>query len=120
MLKVHEQFNPALKTTVPPGGVVPFWTLNGAERMVLVVGGQGKGKKKTSSSVPFNYKKSDNVVLQFDDNSEVSCVCMCLGMDVHMYVSMCTCMSAYVYVMYIHMCVRALIVRMYVCVCVRI
>ncbi len=67
---MHEQFNSAVMTTIPPGEVVPFWTLNDSEKMVLVVDVKGK-KKKPSSSVPFNFKKSDNTVLQFDGSNEV-------------------------------------------------
>lgn len=67
VLKVHESYNPGLLTTIPAGGMVPFWTLNDSELMVLVAGDHGK----PSSSVPFNFKKSDNTVLQFDSSNEV-------------------------------------------------
>ena len=46
---------------------MPFWTLTNTDKMILVA---GEGKK--SSSPPFNFKKSDNTVLQFHDSNEVS------------------------------------------------
>lgn len=66
-MKVHEESNPGLLTEIPPGEVVPFWTLNNSEMMVLVAGEE----KTVSSSPPFNFKKSDNTVLQFDSRNEV-------------------------------------------------
>lgn len=68
-MKVHEKFSPKLLTTIPPGDVVPFWTLNASELMVLVAGKKGKA----SSSAPFNFKRPDNTVLQFDNTNEASC-----------------------------------------------
>ena len=67
---MHEKFNPGLLTTIPPGEVVPFWTLNDSELMVLVAGDRGKA----SSSPPFSFKKPDNTVLQFDNSNEVGVV----------------------------------------------
>ena len=52
---------------VPPGEGVPFWTLNNSDLMVLVAGDRGK----VSSSAPFNFTKSHNTVLQFDNENEV-------------------------------------------------
>ncbi len=59
-------YNKGLKTALPPGEVIPFWTLVDSNKMVLIAGEGEKG-----SSLPFNYKKTDNIVLQFDNSNEV-------------------------------------------------
>ena len=50
------------------GDLTPFWPLTNTNSMVVMVG--EKGSK--ISSIPFNYRKTDFNVLQFDSGSEVS------------------------------------------------
>ena len=59
---------PAWKTRVRHGDLTPFWPLTNANSIVVMVGEQGN----KHSTIPFNYKKSDFNVLQFDTGSEVS------------------------------------------------
>ena len=67
-MDVFEERFPAWKTRVRRGDLTPFWPLSNSNNMVVVAGEHG-GK---SSSIPFNYKKSDFNVLQFNSDSEVS------------------------------------------------
>ena len=50
------------------GDLAPFWPLTDANKIVVLVGDH----KNKSSSIPFNFKKSNFNVLQFDSHSEVS------------------------------------------------
>ena len=50
---------------------MPFWTMTNADRLMVVA---GKGKEATS--VPFLFKKPDNVILQFGNKNEVHTHCM--------------------------------------------
>jgi len=64
---VYEHYNSGLKTLLPPGDVVPFWTMTNTDRMVVVT---GEGEESTSD--PFLFKSTANLVLQFSNNNTVS------------------------------------------------
>ena len=57
------------KTRVRRGDLTPFWPLSSNTDNMVVVAGEHGGK---SSSIPFNYRKFNFNVLQFDSGSEVS------------------------------------------------
>lgn len=67
-MDIYEEQRAAWKTRVRHGDLTSFWPLTNANSVVVVVGEQGN----KFSSIPFNYKKSDFNVLQFDSGSEVS------------------------------------------------
>ena len=72
-LQVYEHYNSGLKTLLPPGDVVPFWTLANTDRMVVMT---GEGKESTSD--PFLFKRPANLVLQFSNKNKVSAdYCSC-------------------------------------------
>lgn len=67
-LHVHEEKFPIDKTLVRRGDMSAFWPLATADNNMVVLAGARESK---SPSIPFNYRKSDFNVLQFDSNNEV-------------------------------------------------
>ena len=64
---------------------MPFWTMTNADRLMVVA---GKGKEATS--VPFLFKKPDNVILQFGNKNEVHTYCMYSELSLCAYVEWCS------------------------------
>ena len=62
-LLVHEEKLPGWKTQVCHGDMASFWPLSPADNMMVLAG----SPESRSSSIPFNFRKSDFVVLQLDN-----------------------------------------------------
>ena len=62
-LQVFEENLPAWKTPVCHNNIASFWPLTPADNLVVAVG----GRDNRTLSIPFNFRKSEFNVLQFDD-----------------------------------------------------
>ena len=59
------------------GDMSSFWPLAPNANMIVLAG----GRDNKSSSIPFNFRKSDFAVLQLDGNDEVGGLCMTILHD---------------------------------------